>query len=118
LPEVPTPTFTPEIVFVPTHQINFVPPVYIWVDFSGAADASAAGDECLYRLEIVDSGRTHVRTLFSKKVTTDSQRWMEWDGKDDQGQLMQPGNYYAIFSKDGEARPPVALHWWPANPDQ
>jgi flagellar hook assembly protein FlgD len=84
--------------------ITFVnPPVNIYVTF-----ADGPGK---YKMEILDSQGNHLRTLFDKHVGGESERWLEWDGTNEQGKLMPATSYSAIFSKDGKVLRKISLVW-------
>lgn len=102
---IPTPVSEPAASMPMPETIVFVnPPVNIYIEF-----ADGPGQ---YKLEVVDAGQNHIRTLFDRHVTGDENQWVEWDGKNEQGTLMSYGQYFAIFTKDGKAlRPPTALTW-------
>jgi hypothetical protein len=90
----PTPSFTAEPTGHQAQTIVFgVPPANIYISF-----ADGPG---VYRLEVFDNALHPLRKLFEKKVVAQDDAWVEWDGKDDQGQDVLPGSYLAIFSKDG-----------------
>jgi hypothetical protein len=54
-----------------------------------------------YKVEVVDFQNRHVKTLFNKRVEIDSERWLVWDGKDEEGKNVPPGRYLALFTRDG-----------------
>jgi len=105
IPEV-KPTATLVMVSVPTapETIVFVnPPVNIDVTF---ADGPGR-----YKLEITDASGNHVVNLYDKQVGFERETWLSWDGKNDQGNLLSYGQYYALFSKDGKLIHKIALSW-------
>ena len=55
----------------------------------------------VYRLEVVDPSSHPIRALFEKHVVGQRDDWVEWDGKDDAGQEMPPGQYTVLYRKDG-----------------
>ncbi|HVM32184.1 MAG TPA: hypothetical protein VMU88_03555 [bacterium] len=63
----------------------------------------------LYRLEVVDGSGRHLRTLLEEKRTGSEQVWVQWDGKGDQGQALPSGNYWLLYSKDGQVIRKMAL---------
>jgi flagellar hook assembly protein FlgD len=55
----------------------------------------------VYRLEVVDDSGAHLRNLFEKRVVAQEDGWVEWDGRDDAGQNVPPGQYTVLYTKDG-----------------
>jgi hypothetical protein len=90
----PTASFT--IMAAPEEAQTIVfgkPPANIYISF-----ADGPG---VYRLEIFDQALHPLRNLFEKKIVAQEDAWVEWDGKDDQGQDVPFGPYLAVYSKDG-----------------
>lgn len=79
------------------------PPVNIFVTFGDGPGK--------YKLEVVDAGGTHLKTLYDKRVGAERETWMSWDGTNDAGDLMPVGHYSAVFSKDGKVLRHIALVW-------
>jgi flagellar hook assembly protein FlgD len=90
----PIPTWLPKLEKI--HTIVYqTPPVEIYVTF---ADGPGR-----YQLEMMDVRGNPLRMVFDKKVVADSESWVTWDGKDDQGREMPVGQYFVVFYKDGKA---------------
>jgi hypothetical protein len=107
----PTPTFTVQPVSVeslPQTVVFTNPPVNILISFMDGPGK--------YKVELVDSKRNHIQTLFEKRVTFDKETWLSWDGKNEDGKLMPQGHYSAIFSKDGKILRYIALDWITPSP--
>jgi hypothetical protein len=102
----PVPTDTPEPIEVEIVVPN--PPVNI--------DANFADGPGQYKVEIVDASGNHLITLFDKQLTYRKETWISWDGKNEQGTLMGPGRYYALFTRDGNLMRKIALHWFAPGP--
>jgi hypothetical protein len=54
-----------------------------------------------YRLEVFDGSGRHLRNLFEQRIVAQNEAWVDWDGKDDQGQDVPPGQDVVLFSRDG-----------------
>ena len=81
------------------------PPVNIYVNF---ADGPGR-----YKMELFDARGNLVKTLFDRQVGYEREIWLEWDGKNSQGQLLPVANYSAVFSKDGKILRTIVLNWIP-----
>jgi len=79
-------------------------------------DANFADGPGQYKVEIVDAEGNHLITLYDKHLTYRKETWVSWEGKNEQGTLMGPGKYYAIFTKDGNLMRKIALNWIEPNP--
>ena len=55
-----------------------------------------------YRVEVQDRAGGHLKTLFEKRVGEGAEKWLEWDGKDEQGTDVPLGQYGVVCSKDGK----------------
>jgi hypothetical protein len=62
-------------------------------------------------LEIVDSNRRHINTLYNQQVVLEKETWITWDGTNDEGRPMGYGNYIALLSRDGVLIEKIALTW-------
>lgn len=107
-----TPTFTATYTFteVParavasSEAIVFVsPPVNIYVNF-----ADGPGH---YKMDLFDGQGHFVRTLFDRQVGYEKEMWLEWDGKNKNGQPMPVQHYFAYFSKEGKVLRTIELNW-------
>ncbi len=56
-----------------------------------------------YQVEVVDDEGNSLEALFDRKVVAQSDSWVEWDGLDQKGKLVSPGQYFVILLKDGKA---------------
>ena len=74
-------------------------------------NASFADGPGVYRLEIVDSNRRHINTLYNQQVVLEKETWITWDGTNDEGRPMGYGNYIALLSRDGVLIEKIALTW-------
>jgi len=63
----------------------------------------------LYQVEAVDRKLVHLKTLLNQRVIIDSETWLTWDGKDDQGNDVPVGRYYIICSKEGTVLQKILL---------
>lgn len=98
----PTPLFTAESTGDQAQTIVFgVPPANIYISF-----ADGPG---IYRLEVFDNALHPLRNLFEQKIVAQADAWVEWDGKDDQGQDVPIGSYLAIYTKDGQELNKITL---------
>ena len=60
-------------------------------------------------MEAVDRKLSHLKTLLNQRIITDSESWLTWDGKDDQGNDVPVGRYYIICSKEGTVLQKILL---------
>jgi len=80
----------------PSLNIVFTePPANIYLTF-----ADGPGH---YQVEVVDDEGNSLEALFDRKIVAESDSWVEWDGLDQNGKLVSPGQYFVILSKDGKA---------------
>jgi hypothetical protein len=94
-PLTPTPGVTPETTPSLAQTIVFDnQPANIYISY-----ADGPG---IYRLEVVDSSGNHLRNLFEKRVVAQQDDWVDWDGRDDTGREMPPGQYTVLYTKDGK----------------
>lgn len=98
LPRVPTPVPSPAtgpaLVSDGAQTIVFESqPANIYINYADGAGT--------YRLEVIDSSLRPIRALFEKRVVAQQDDWVEWDGKDDAGREMPPGQYTVLYTKDG-----------------
>jgi hypothetical protein len=84
------------------------PPATIYVTF-----ADGPG---WYQLKIVDSQDNLIKTIYDHHVVAESDAWVEWDGQDKKGSDMPPGQYFAVFYKDGTALKSLLVIRAPASP--
>jgi hypothetical protein len=84
------------------------PPANIYVTF-----ADGPG---WYQLKIVDSQDNLIKTIYDHHVLAESDAWVEWDGQDNKGNDMPPGQYFAVFYKDGTALKSLLVIRSPTNP--
>jgi hypothetical protein len=90
----PVPTWLPNLDRELTVQFT-APPANIYVTF-----ADGSGN---YRVEVVDSVGNSLGTIYGKKVVSQGDAWLEWDGRDQKSRDVPPGQYYVILYKDGKA---------------
>jgi hypothetical protein len=57
----------------------------------------------VYRLQIVDNRGNLLQVIYNQRVVTQADAWVGWDGKDAQGRVAPPGQYFVIIYKDGKA---------------
>lgn len=69
-----------------------------------------------YQLQIVDRGATLVKTIFNRHVAAETDAWVEWDGRDEKGKDMPPGQYFVVIYKDGTALKSISVVRSPATP--
>ncbi len=106
-------TFTPTVEiaeYAPTTIVFVEPPVNIYVEF-----ADGPG---LYKLEVMNASGSHLKTLFEHRMVGDSDQWISWDGKNEQGRLMPYGEYYAHFTRNGKLLRNIVLTWIREKNDQ
>jgi len=109
LPPAPTPKPLPLPPLDTAQAIEFTaPPANIYVTF---ADGPGT-----YLLRVVDSRAMPVRTIYDHHVVSEDDAWVEWDGKDEQGRDVPPGQYYVVFYKDGKALKSLSLIRRPPQP--
>ena len=70
----------------------------------------------IYRLVVFDSQGRFIRNLYEMKVTTQTEDWAVWDGKDESGQDAPPGYYRVVFTQNGVRLKDVILHLGAGNP--
>ena len=71
------------------------PPANIYITFKDGPGR--------YQVEVVDDRGNSLEAVFDQKVVAQSDAWVEWDCLDQNGQLVSPGQYFVILSKDGKA---------------
>jgi hypothetical protein len=121
----PYPTFTPTPTATPPpkkptpvpawlsnldleHTVEFTaPPANIYVTF-----ADGPGN---YRVEVVDRGGNSLGIIYGKKVVSQGDAWLEWDGRDKKDRDVPPGQYYVILYKDGKAIKSISVVRGPGN---
>ena len=64
-----------------------------------------------YRLDVFDSGKIHLKTIYKQTIASQKEDWASWDGISEQGRLMSFGRYYVAFSKDGRILRNIFLTW-------
>jgi hypothetical protein len=102
----PTETFTSvpvEVQAMPETIVFVNPPVNIYVQFGDGPGQ--------YKLEVTDAQGNHLKTLMDRHITGDEEQWLSWDGKNEQGQLMTYGEYYATFTRNGVLLRHIVLTW-------
>ncbi|HXL72242.1 MAG TPA: hypothetical protein VN963_01335, partial [bacterium] len=57
----------------------------------------------LYQVKVADDSGNILKQIFDQKVNVSSDSWIEWDGRDQNGKAVIPGQYYVILYKDGKA---------------
>jgi flagellar hook assembly protein FlgD len=57
----------------------------------------------LYQLEVVDTRAKPVKVIFNQRIVSRTDAWVEWNGKNEQGQDMPVGQYFVIFFENGKA---------------
>jgi hypothetical protein len=70
----------------------------------------------LYQLEIVDARAKPVKVIFNQRIVSRTEAWVEWDGKDEQGQEVPPGQYFVIFFENGKAIRSISVFRSATNP--
>ncbi len=64
----------------------------------------------LYQLEVVDMKAKPVRVVFNQRIVSRTDAWVEWNGKNDQGQEVPPGQYFVIFFENGKAIRSISVY--------
>jgi len=88
--------------------VFYAPPANINVTF---ADGPGR-----YQMEVVDSVGNSLESIFDQTVSYTSSTWVEWDGLDEKGKTVPPGQYYAVLYKDGKALRSISIVRIPPNP--
>ncbi len=57
-----------------------------------------------------------VRVVFNQRIVSRTDAWVEWDGKNEQGQDAPPGQYFVIFFENGKAIKSISVVRSAANP--
>ncbi len=102
---LPTPTIVaPSLLSLLDKEqaIDFTtPPANIYVTFGDGPG--------WYQLQIVDRGANLVKTIYDKHVVAETDAWVEWDGRDEKGHDMPPGQYFVVIYKDGTALKSISV---------
>lgn len=88
------PTVTPEMGDTSTKAQTMV-----FDDSTANIYVQFADGPGIYRLEVIDMKGRHLRNLFEKNVVAQTDAWVDWDGKDDQGRDVPLGVDMILFSK-------------------
>ena len=109
---LPTPTLVaPTLLSLLDKEqtINFAaPPANIYVSFGDGPG--------WYQLQVVDIRANLVKTIYDHHVVAETDAWVEWDGRDEKGEDMPPGQYFVVIYKDGTALKSISVMRSPENP--
>ncbi len=63
----------------------------------------------LYQLEVVDTRAKVVKVVYNRRIVSETDAWVEWDGKDSQGRDMPAGQYFVVFFENGKALKSISI---------